>query len=327
MKKIITLLLTLAVVCCLFAGCGAKAPTGSVADTSSNVASNEGTFQKPENYATVVNVKINPEFNLYIDENGFVLAVEPLNEDAKTISITVTTENKEITKLIGELVTKTKEKGFLKNDATVKVETEKQEKLSDKVKETVSKVKQAFETATKETGITVTVEVSDKKSEGTSSENTTSKNEETSSKNEETSSSAPVKKEIAFGKEYYCFIETSNTTVDKVSLFFKNDGTSEYLLNGYQDTNPNAGTEYDTMGTKVSYKSKTYYNCAGLGDDGTYVLDGDKILITDSSGKEQIELVIESADKLIVNKFGYYNLSANSFFTKADAPLDKPIAD
>lgn len=168
MKKILAILLALSLICCLFAGCG-----GSSTDTSSGTASGEQTFQKPENYASVVKVTINPEFNLYLDENGFVLAVEPLNDDAKAITIKVTEENKEISTFVKELVSETKEKGFLKDNAEIKVETEKAETLAEKVAEAVAAIEETFKTEASALGITVTVEVVEKE-ETTSSDVTSS---------------------------------------------------------------------------------------------------------------------------------------------------------
>ncbi len=36
-------------------------------------------------YAAVIHVKINPEFNLYLDSEGCIVYVEYLNEDARQI--------------------------------------------------------------------------------------------------------------------------------------------------------------------------------------------------------------------------------------------------
>ncbi|MBR5452424.1 MAG: hypothetical protein IKV36_05490 [Clostridia bacterium] len=106
---------------------------------------------------------------------------------------------------------------------------------------------------------------------------------------------------------------------------FNKDGTGEYIQNGYQDTNPNAGTEYETMGNYIEYKSKKYYNCAGLGDDFTYIKDGDKIIIT-TYNKRVCELTIANTNEFIATKFPYYEgTPKNAKFQKTDKPLEKPI--
>ena len=153
MKKILAILLSVSLICCLFAACKGA---------SNNTSTDEETFKKPESYASVVKVTINPEFNLYLDENGFVLAVEPLNDDAKTITITITEENKEISAFVKELVSETKEKGFLKDNAEIKVETEKAETLTAAVAEAVATIEETFKTEASTLGITVTVEVVEK---------------------------------------------------------------------------------------------------------------------------------------------------------------------
>ena len=82
MKKFISLILVLVLVFTLSA-CNSK-NTASDTDTSTPISSE--TFVKPENYASVLLVSINPQFKLYLDENNNVLAVEPINEDAKSFS-------------------------------------------------------------------------------------------------------------------------------------------------------------------------------------------------------------------------------------------------
>lgn len=349
MKKILAILLCAILICGAFAGCGntvqdASSDISSVVDTSSDITSqdttNKDTFTKPENYATVVKVTINPEFNLYLDENGFVLAVEPLNDDAKTISITITDKNKEVKTFVKELVNETKEKGFLKDDATVKVETKDKEAFTEKVVEAVESIEETFKTEATTLGVTVTVEVIDK-TEDTSSEETSSEDvssdgassEDVSSNDTSSdatssnpvSSTAPVEIKIEYGKEYYCIVETSETTIDYLSVKFNKDGTGEYIQSGYQDTNPNAGTEYEEMGSYIEYKSKKYYNCAGLGDDFTYIKDGDKIIIT-TYNKRVCELTIANTNEFIATKFPYYEgTPENAKFKKTDKPLEKPI--
>ena len=72
MKKLLSLFLVLCLCfsVTLLSGCN-------------NSDNDEAEFVKPENYVSVVQVKINPTVNLYLDENETILAVECVNEDAK----------------------------------------------------------------------------------------------------------------------------------------------------------------------------------------------------------------------------------------------------
>ncbi len=73
MKKILCSIFALIMFIGAFAGCGFNEETQNDA------------FVKPEKYAAIVNVSINPSFDIYLDEKAIVLAIEPKNEDAKKL--------------------------------------------------------------------------------------------------------------------------------------------------------------------------------------------------------------------------------------------------
>ncbi len=77
MKKVISILMAMISVLLIFSGCGAKdaEPQGDVQ------------FTKPESYMSVIRITINPSFDLYLDEDLKILAVEPKNEDAKQLPL------------------------------------------------------------------------------------------------------------------------------------------------------------------------------------------------------------------------------------------------
>ena len=87
-------------------------------------------FQKPENYATVLLVTINPQFRLYLDAEGDVLAVEPVNDDAKSIADKISDKEGDVNKVMESLVTAVDEGGFVK-DGEVKVDL-KVDEVKDK---------------------------------------------------------------------------------------------------------------------------------------------------------------------------------------------------
>ncbi len=144
MKRILCLFLAITLTF-VFAACGDKQ------DVSSDEA-----FVKPDSYSTVLLVTINPQFRLYLDDQDNVLAVEPVNEDAKTV-IKDTQFNGGLDKVVEEIVNKTNAAGFVKENASVDfkiIETKKERTYADNIlnaaKDTAN---QAFEK------IDITVEI------------------------------------------------------------------------------------------------------------------------------------------------------------------------
>lgn len=119
MKKLLSIALAIILVLSL-AACGTK--TASTPDQSASAQADSTAFVKPETYASVVLITINPQFRLYLDAAGEVLAVEPVNDDAKSIADKISTKTGSIKSVVQELVTATNQGGFAKENATVKVE-------------------------------------------------------------------------------------------------------------------------------------------------------------------------------------------------------------
>lgn len=117
MKKLLTL--TLAAILLLgLAACG-KSDTAS---TESEPTLASTSFVKPKNYATVLSVTINPQFRLYLDAEGRVLAVEAVNKDAETIIDKISFENSGYEEVIENIITVSNESGFVKENADIKLE-------------------------------------------------------------------------------------------------------------------------------------------------------------------------------------------------------------
>ncbi len=115
MKRLFAIFLVLTLVFALCA-CGKEQDP----PTSTPAPADPDTFTPPENYASVVLVSINPQFRLYLDAADNVLAVEPVNDDAKTIANKVTTGS--IETVIEKIVTASKDGGFVTESATVNIE-------------------------------------------------------------------------------------------------------------------------------------------------------------------------------------------------------------
>ena len=97
-------------------------------------------FEKPENYATVLFVKINPEFNIYLDAEGNTLAIEPLNDDAKSIMDDVDTTEKDYQKVISMVITGAKESGYVKTGGQISISVTENESDDVNVDDILSKI-------------------------------------------------------------------------------------------------------------------------------------------------------------------------------------------
>jgi hypothetical protein len=98
MKKVLALALALLLTAALCA-CGGEGDdtaatttttTGSTTAATTTTAAAADDFVAPQNYASVITITINPQFRLYLDATGAVLAVEPVNADAKSVAEKVT---------------------------------------------------------------------------------------------------------------------------------------------------------------------------------------------------------------------------------------------
>lgn len=76
MKRFLSCILIFMILVGCLSGCGTSDNKQSSADS---------VFVKPEKYAAIVNVSINPSFDIYLDEKAIVLGIEPKNEEAKAI--------------------------------------------------------------------------------------------------------------------------------------------------------------------------------------------------------------------------------------------------
>lgn len=115
MKKLLAAFLTLVL---LFGLC---ACAGNKNENNNSQPDAEYSFVAPENYETVLTVKINPEFKLYLDASGKVLAVESVNDDAKAVADAVNYENQNFRTVLKLIIVEAHEKGFVKENAKVQI--------------------------------------------------------------------------------------------------------------------------------------------------------------------------------------------------------------
>ncbi len=157
MKKLLALVLALSFVF-IFVACGEEEAPSDTASVSSSIETLE--FVKPENYASVVLVTINPQFRLYLDINGDVLAVEPVNSDAKSIVSKITAKSGDIKAVIENVVTATKDGGFVKENATVNFEVTEVKNTEVDTSVILDKAKTSAESSFRVNGIAAEVKTS-----------------------------------------------------------------------------------------------------------------------------------------------------------------------
>ena len=188
MKKIFALLMAVLLLFTL-AACKSneKPSTDNSTSTTDTVA-----FTAPENYATVLLVTINPEFKLYLDEKGSVLAVEPVNSDAKSIASDIENIKGDLETVIHDIVSAADKGGFVKENATVnfqvtvvKDDTINTDDILNTVKETANK---AFADSEKTIEVNVSVAEDVLKELVSSNEETSSTNITTSTEPQGTAS-------------------------------------------------------------------------------------------------------------------------------------------
>lgn len=172
MKKFLSLLLAITLIF-VFTACGnGKGGSSDIESTDDSEA-----FVKPENYATVMLVTINPEFRLYLDALNNVLAVEPVNEDAKT-AIKDTELKGEFKSVMEKIVEKSNDAGFVKENATVNIKITETKNQAADTTAILNTAKSTADNAFKKINITAEIK--------------TSVSEDASSTPEATSSSAPA---------------------------------------------------------------------------------------------------------------------------------------
>lgn len=155
-----------------------------------------GDFEKPENYASVILVSINPQFRLYLDVAGEVLAVEPVNDDAKSIAENITVTKGSIEEVIDKIVVATNDGGFVK-DAEATVNLEVVEVKNDKIDTTkvLKKVEQSANDSFEKIEITVNVVINvTEKDESEAPEESSSEEPSSESSSSEDASSEEVHK-------------------------------------------------------------------------------------------------------------------------------------
>lgn len=123
MKRMIACLLAAVLLVSLLSACG-KNSTNPQEGTTTTTENKENVFEKPADYVSVVLVTINPQFKLYLDAASVVLAVEPVNDDAKQVAAKMTQKTGSVKNVVDSLISVANEDGFVKQEVTVNIEVE-----------------------------------------------------------------------------------------------------------------------------------------------------------------------------------------------------------
>ena len=91
-------------------------------DTTQSETAENAEFMPPENYVTALLITINPQFRLYLDADGNVLAVEAVNKDAKKIAGQLSFETDHYIEAVKKIVTAANENDFIKSTTVIHVE-------------------------------------------------------------------------------------------------------------------------------------------------------------------------------------------------------------
>ncbi len=176
----------LLVLLCLVMVFGFTACSKNDTSTQSSEVMQTDAFVKPDNYAMILSVKDTPEFNFYLDEDGKVLAIEPLSDNAKEIAKDLDLKEKDLEKTIESFVIKAHEKGYINDNATVNLSINETKQKKEKTDSILSKATQVITQTADDLEIIVEINDNSDKSEddNVKSENTTS----SSAPNDNTSS-------------------------------------------------------------------------------------------------------------------------------------------
>ena len=158
MKKILSIMMVLSLMMVL-SSCG----KGNSPSPNPDSESKTEEFTVPKEYSSVLMVTINPQFRLYLDGNENVLAVEAVNEDAKSIANSIALEDKKVEAVIESIITESNKNGFVKADATVSFELV-ESKLEEQAKtDILSKIKKTADDTADKLKIEINVSINEPK--------------------------------------------------------------------------------------------------------------------------------------------------------------------
>lgn len=132
MKKLLALLLA-AVLCFALGACGGKTQTDNNGAQQETEQAIQTEISESEQAVAVVNIVINPEFNIHVGNDGNVIAVECLNADAKSVGGKVSVTGKSCKDAIIMILQETVNQGFLKDGGKIEISVAVAEEISNQM--------------------------------------------------------------------------------------------------------------------------------------------------------------------------------------------------
>ncbi len=143
-------------------------------------------FKTPDNYAVVLLASINPQIKLYLDDNGIVLAVEAVNDDAKQIIDSIIYKDTDYQTVIKMFVSVANSNGYIKDDAKIDFEIIEVKNQDIDTNAILRNASTAAATAADELKITLDTNVIDSVDETEEEDKTTSQDGNTQSESQQT---------------------------------------------------------------------------------------------------------------------------------------------
>jgi len=318
-KSLISVLVIIAMIALALCGCGKK---------EKEVKQDAPAFKAPQDYVSVVQVKINPTINLYLNAEDVILAVEYVNADAQKSYSGI--ENKLVGSKIADGVNAVMEKaqadGYLKENKEVTIDVIEAKKAERKV-EILTVAKESAETFITEKKIEAKVvltqsaqkEVDDKAAADKAAADKAAADKAAADKAAAEKAAAdkaaadkaaadkaaadkaaadkekknPIKN-LKKGVKYSIFKPEGDELLTGIFITFNTNGRYSYSMAPYL-------CDEFGEGESVIYNGKTYYLSGGGGGAGAYSLTTEKITLTEAYNMVLTmtvdgKLVVEQAD-------------------------------
>lgn len=298
MKKILAFLLAMILMFALVA-CGNSETGDQTGGTTTT------TFVKPENYAAVLQLTVNPQFRLYVDAAGVVLAVEYANADALSLKNEMTVVSAGYEAAITTILTTANDAGMVKTDAVVQLELI--EKKDNAPADLLDKSETAVKNLSVSLNLSLTVQVIAQPASTASATSTTTTTATTATTT--TTTTAPANKnpktDLEYSLEYIgnfreqgssmvagaLQFETGEPVVVVTDRYFsaeKTDPDQAYLdINGkrwYSEGGGQTPYHYELTDTEILVKN-SYYEALGDNVSIRLVLQADGTLkVTEVAG-------------------------------------------
>ncbi len=311
MKKILALLMAITL---LFSLCACNQDTEGVSSNEPDVSSSDD-FVKPENYAAVIGLTINPEFEIYIDGDENLLALNAVNDDAKAIENDIDLSKKDIGSVVSAIVKKAYEAGYMQSGGSMTLKAIEVLDSALNIGDTVKKASDAAETAINELNIDFKVNPEEDNAEDTTSETSsnqdTSFEEETSLENETSKIEPEEPTESKPEEPTESKPEGTVSEENKPETSKPEESEPEEITPSEPTTlNPKTNIEMDEtkeyIGNKYSPYDENTVEAHGVSFTEECIILLSPVFVTEDSGDE----IPEGRAPIIYNNKEYYRIGA-----------------